>query len=146
MKVKVWVSQSCPTLCNLEDCSLPGFSAHGISQARTLEWVAMPSSRGCSQPRDWTCVSCIAHRFFTALLMSYNYSLYILYRYRSSAKCKTCKSFLLVCNMPFIFLMVFFKDLKVFKFWWSPVHNIWSYGSKRSLLIPRSIRFSSWIL
>ena len=36
--------------------------------------------------------------------------------------------------------MVFFKDLKVFKFWWSPVHNIWSYGSKKSLLIPRSYR------
>ena len=35
-------------------CSLPGSSVHGILQARTLEWVAMPSSRGFSQPRDWT--------------------------------------------------------------------------------------------
>ena len=41
------------------DCSLPGSSVHGILQARILEWVAVPSSRGSSQPRDWTCVSCI---------------------------------------------------------------------------------------
>ena len=36
----------CPTLCDPMDCSLPGSSVHGILQARTLEWVAMPSSRG----------------------------------------------------------------------------------------------------
>ena len=48
------------------DCSLPGSSVHGILQARVLEWVAMPSSRVSSQPRDQTQVSCIAGRFFTA--------------------------------------------------------------------------------
>ena len=47
------------------DCSLQGSSVHGILQARVLEWVAMPSSRGSSQPRDWTQVSCAAGRFFT---------------------------------------------------------------------------------
>ena len=52
--------QLCPTLCNPMDCSLPGSSVHGILQARILEWVAMPSSRGSSQSRDQTCVSCIA--------------------------------------------------------------------------------------
>ena len=41
-------SQSCPTLCDPIDCSSPGFSVHGILQARILEWVAMPSSRGSS--------------------------------------------------------------------------------------------------
>ena len=49
------------------DCNLPGSSVHGILQARILEWVAMPSSRGSSQPRDQTrvfYVSCIADRFF----------------------------------------------------------------------------------
>ena len=46
--------QSCPNLCDPMDCSLPGASAHGISQARILEWVAI--SRGSSQPRDRTCV------------------------------------------------------------------------------------------
>ena len=53
--------QSCPTLCNPMDCSLPGSSVHGILQARKLEWVAMSSSRGSSQPRDQTCVSYITY-------------------------------------------------------------------------------------
>ena len=53
-------------LCDPVDCSLPGFSAHGIFQARVLEGVAMPSSRGSSQPRDRTQVSHIAGRFFTS--------------------------------------------------------------------------------
>ena len=58
-------TQSCPTLHNHTDCSLPDSSVHGILQARILEWVAVPSCRGSSQPRDWTWVSCIAGRFFT---------------------------------------------------------------------------------
>ena len=49
----------CQTLCDSMDCSLPGSSVHGILQARILEWVAMPSSRGSSQPRDGTQVSYI---------------------------------------------------------------------------------------
>ena len=53
------------TLCNLMDCTLPGSSVHGILQARILEWVAISFSRGFSQPRYWTWVSCIAGRFFT---------------------------------------------------------------------------------
>ena len=58
--------QLCLTLCNPMDYNLPGSSVHGILQARILEWVAMPSSRGSSRPRDWTCESCVAGRFFTA--------------------------------------------------------------------------------
>ena len=46
--------QSCPVLCDLMDCSPPGSSVHGILQARILEWVAMPFSRGSSWPRDQT--------------------------------------------------------------------------------------------
>ena len=49
---------SCPTLCNPMDCSPPGSSVHGTLQARILEWVAISSSRGFSQPRDRTRVSC----------------------------------------------------------------------------------------
>ena len=63
--------QSCPTLCSPMDCSPPGSSVHGILQARTLEGVAMPSSRGSSQPRGRTrvaSISCITGRFFTAEL------------------------------------------------------------------------------
>ena len=54
--------------CDPMDCSPPGSSIHGISQARVLEWVSMPSSRGYSQPRDRPCVSCLAGRFFTTEL------------------------------------------------------------------------------
>ena len=58
------VTQSCPTLCDPMGFSPPGSSAHGILQARILQWVAMSSSRGSSQLRDWTyisCASCIAN-------------------------------------------------------------------------------------
>ena len=59
------VSQSCLTLCDPMDCSLPGSSVHGIFQARVLEWGAISFSRGSSQPRDPTWVSLIAGRHFT---------------------------------------------------------------------------------
>ena len=61
----VSVVQLCPTLCDPVDCSPPGSSMHGILQARILEWVAMPSSRGSSPPKDQTSVSHIEGRFFT---------------------------------------------------------------------------------
>ena len=48
--------QSCLTFCNPMDCGPPGSSVHGILQARVLEWVAVPSSRGSSPPRDRTCI------------------------------------------------------------------------------------------
>ena len=59
------VAQSCLTLCNPMDCSLPGSSIHGIFQARILEWVAISFFRGSSRPRDWTRVACIVGRRFT---------------------------------------------------------------------------------
>ena len=59
------LAQSCPTLCNLMDCSPPGSSVHGIFQARVLEWVAIAFSRGSSQPRDPDWVSHIVGRCFT---------------------------------------------------------------------------------
>ena len=58
------VAQSCLTLCDCMDFSLPGSSLHGILQARVLEWVAISFSRGSSQPRDRTRVSCIPGRRF----------------------------------------------------------------------------------
>ena len=65
MKSESEVTQSFPTLCDPMDCSPPGFSVHGIFQARVLEWVAISFSRGSSPPRDRTLVSCIAGRCFT---------------------------------------------------------------------------------
>ena len=70
--IKIWhdvkwseVTQSCPSLCNPMDYSLPGSSILGIFQARVLEWVANSFSRGSSQPRDRIWVSHIAVRCFT---------------------------------------------------------------------------------
>ena len=68
LALKAWmyvIAQSCPTLCDPTDCSLPGSSVHGDSP-KILEWVAMPSSRESSQLRDRTQVSPIAGRFFTS--------------------------------------------------------------------------------
>ena len=56
---------ACLILCDTINCSLPHSSIHGVLQARILEWIAMPFSRGSSWPRDQTQVSCIADRFFT---------------------------------------------------------------------------------
>ena len=59
------VAQSCLTLCDPMDGNLPGSTVHGIFQARILEWAAISFSRGSSQPRDRTWISCIADRRFT---------------------------------------------------------------------------------
>ena len=100
-------------LCNPVDWGLPGSSVHGILQARTLEWVAMPSSRGSSQPRDQTyfCyVSCIGSRVLTA---STTYScLYILDINLLSDM--TRKHFLLFHSFPF------YSVAMMFLFWSNP--------------------------
>ena len=62
-------AQPCPTLCDPKDCGPPSSSVHGILQARILESVAIPFSKGSSQPKDQTCISsgsCTAAGFFTA--------------------------------------------------------------------------------
>ena len=69
--IRYLVTQSCPTDCDTLDCSPPGFSVHGILQARILKWDAISYSRWSSQSRDQTSVSCVsvypavAGRFFT---------------------------------------------------------------------------------
>ena len=60
-QVTVKVAQSCLTLCKTMD-----YTVHGILEARILEWVAFPFSRGSSQPRDQTQVSCIVGGFFSS--------------------------------------------------------------------------------
>ena len=70
-------TQSLLALCDHMDCSPPGCSLHGISQARILEWVAISFSRGSSQPRDRTWISCIGRRILylchlrSPLILSY---------------------------------------------------------------------------
>ena len=65
---EVKVARSCPTLCNSMD-----YIVHGILQARILEWVAIPFSRGSSQPMDPTQIPHIAGRFFTSIHRSFAY-------------------------------------------------------------------------
>ena len=67
--VHVQLLQLCPALCNPMDCSPPGSCVHRVLQARILEWIAIPSSRGLYPPKDQTrvsCISCIAGIVSTA--------------------------------------------------------------------------------
>ena len=65
IKIRSEEVKSLMTLCDPTDCSLPGFSVHGIFHARILEWVTISFSRRSSWPRDWTQVSHIVGRRFT---------------------------------------------------------------------------------
>ena len=58
--------QSFPTLCDTVDCSPPGSSVHGILQVRKLEQVAIPSSRGSSQPKSLTSPALVGGFFTTS--------------------------------------------------------------------------------
>ena len=60
----VVITAGCPTLCGPMDCTLPGSSVHGISQARMLEWVAISFSRGSPPPRDRITSLSLAGRLF----------------------------------------------------------------------------------
>ena len=74
---EIEVAQSCLTLCDLMDCSLPSSSIRGILQARILQWVAISSSRVSSQHRDQTRVSRTIGRFFTLLITKCSMLLYL---------------------------------------------------------------------
>ena len=67
IKVKVLLAQSRLTLCNSKDYSPSNSSVHGIFQVRIPEWAAIPFSRGSSQPRDQTRVSCICRQILCCL-------------------------------------------------------------------------------
>ena len=93
------VAQSCPTLCDPVDCSLPGSSVHGILQTRILEWVAISFSRGSSRPRDQTRVSRIGGRRFNlwATRLCNYYSIPLYYDW-SAEKLQNSVSPKLPCN------------------------------------------------
>ena len=83
-RVCMLVAQLCSTLCDPMDYSSPGSSVHGILQARILEWVAMPFSRGSIQPRDGTQVSRMqadSLSFFTILIILYQGSSWVCVSY-----------------------------------------------------------------
>ena len=93
------VPQSCPTLWNPVDCSLPGFSVHGILQARILEWVTISLSRGSSRPRDRTQVSRIGGRRFNlwATREAPNYKFILLQMIISKWNCWVAVGCVYVC-------------------------------------------------
>ena len=72
-------------LCNPMDYSPPGSSAHGILQVRILEWVAMPSSKGSSQPRDiYVCVCICVYIYVYRYIYTYRYRFLLIQRKESS--------------------------------------------------------------
>ena len=118
VKHKHEVAQSCPTLCDPMDCSLPGSSVHGIFQAIVLECIAISFSKGSSQPRDRTQVFCIVDRRFTLVsLIFLKRSLVfpILLSSSISLHWSLRKAFLsllaIIWNSAFIWLYLYFSPL-----------------------------------
>ena len=99
------VAQSCLTLCNPVDYSLPGSSVHRILQARVLEWVAISFSRGSSQPRVWTQVSQIAGGLFTVWAMREAFCFRTILFWWLTLQ-YSLKSGSLIPPAPFFFLMI----------------------------------------
>ena len=113
-----------PTLGDPMDCSLAGLSVYGILQARLLEWVAMPPSRGPARPSDWTCafcVSCIAgrvpqpwatleailvtiHWIYLFKYFNFNLSMFVFCRYFSCKQYSSYGYFFSFQTMIFFFL------------------------------------------
>ena len=105
------VAKSCPTLCKPMDCSPPGSSGHGISQARILQWVAISFFTGSSQSRDRTLISCIGRRIL------YHWATWEVHKILGNHKWfKNCMSVLLQCGNAWIsscyFRCVFSECLK----------------------------------
>ena len=107
LKVKVLVAQLCPTRCDPVDCSPPGSSVRGILQARILEWVAIPFSRGFSWHRDWTWVSCIAGRVFTIWVTKEAPKYPLIFCYWSIVANQCCVSFYMQWNESAIHLHIY---------------------------------------
>ena len=99
-----WVTQLCLTLWDPTDCSLPESSVHGIPRQRILEWVAMPSFRGSSQPRDQTQVSHIAGGFFTIwAALFFSLSVYLPLPFlKSSSLAQSARKSIKWARMPWV--------------------------------------------
>ena len=139
----------CPTLWDPMDCSPPGSSVHGILQVRILKWVAMPSSRGSSQPRAQicvSCISCIAGRFFSRFFIHIQAYLiyctlkihYIFYKLKVCGNLAVSKSIAAIFPMVFVYfvslrhILVILRTFPMFSvlfylLWWSVVSDLRVY-------------------
>ena len=131
-KVKVKVTQSCLTLYNPVN-----YTVHGILQASILEWVAFPFSRGSSQPRDWTQVSCIAGGFFTSWAtraISQQFLTLILLLSLSSTFNDSCDYVVPISIFKIMYLLI--SNFISICRWNSPYHlmqlnhRIWGWGER----------------
>ena len=133
------VPQSCLTLCDSMD-----YTVHGILQARILEWVAFPFSRGSSQPRDRTGVSRIAGRFFTSwatreawkryIMLTNNTSYYVWKQEKTSPACLNIQN-------P-IFTVLWWQQCTAkerFLGWWLGTHSLNGYSKKSGI-----VRWCNW--
>ena len=126
--VHVLVAQLCLTLCDPVDCSLLGSSVYEISQARILEWVAIPFSRGSSWPRDRIHISCIAGRFFTiwATREASNILLKYQRRHRNRIDCRVQKSICWKFHTEVHMLKVpFWLEIHPMYFSWEMIEGYW---------------------
>ena len=127
------VAQSCPTLCDPVDCSLPGSSVHGILQARILEWVAISFSRGSSQPRDQSQVSRIAGRCFTLWLLSFKPTFRLSsFTFIKSLFSSSLLSAIKVVSSAFLELLIFLPTILIPAFAKTSL-NIWKFTVHVSL-------------
>ena len=98
------VAKSCLILFDLMDCSPPGSSVHGISQARILEWIAIFSPRASSPPRDQTCLSCLAGGFLTTEPPRKPFGVYISSLLQSTVSLYILRVIFPLTAMPWTFL------------------------------------------
>ena len=146
------VSQSCPTLFDPMDCSLPGSSVHGILQARTLEGIAIAISRGSSWPRDWTQSPILRA---DSLLSE---SLELISCMTATNKQNSCFSFICWPNDAMEMLLsqgtMNWKSLEIFvlnaflgnlKMYHYKQHHPPSYICRKNLLIQHRNQFTAWL-
>ena len=126
MLLLLYTQKSCPILCNSMDYSPPGSSVHGISQARILEWVAIPYSKGSSQLRDGTQVSCNGRQIFFLIFRIF-IEVYLVYSV-SGVQCSD--SVLYIHRHIHIFFFRFFSLIGYYK-----ILSIVACMCSRSLLV-----------
>ena len=139
------VAQSCPTLCDPMDCSLPRSSVHEIFQARILEWVVISFSWRSFQSRDWTCVSCIGRQILYHWAIKEAHSGFFLKMSSHLYLTLLKKSFQRLLTASRINIRTLHKDYKAHPTWPLPTSSLNSYHSSLSLLCKQDYLSLLWM-